>query len=86
MTNRTSACAGVPRIRSAAAWIFIACLLLPLGIRAQGSPLAGKIVQLRVKLPLETITVVGSYKSRNFDLPMDDSIKLSLEFIGSMSD
>lgn len=46
----------------------------------------GAIVQLRVKLPLETITVNGAFKSRNFDLPMDDSIKLSLEFIGSMAD
>jgi hypothetical protein len=46
----------------------------------------GKIVQLRIKLPLETITVEGSYKSRSFDLPLDDSIKLSLEFVGSMAD
>lgn len=46
----------------------------------------GAIVQLRVKLPLETITVNGVYKSRSFDLPMDDSIKLSLEFIGTMAD
>lgn len=46
----------------------------------------GAIVQLRVKLPLETITVEGAYKTRSFDLPLDDSIKLSLEFIGSMAD
>jgi len=45
-----------------------------------------KIVQLRIKLPLETITVNGSYKTRSFDLPMDDAIKLSLEFVGHMAD
>lgn len=47
---------------------------------------SGKIVQVRLKLPLETITVEGAYKTRSFDLPTDDSIKLSLEFIGSMAD
>lgn len=47
---------------------------------------SGKIVQLRIKLPGETITVEGMYKSRSFDLPMDDSVKVSLEFIGHMAD
>ena len=42
----------------------------------------GVISQLRIKLPLETITVEGSYKTRDFELPLDDSIKLSMEFIG----
>jgi len=46
----------------------------------------GKIVQLRVKVPGETITVKGTYKSRSFELPLDAEIKLSLEFNGHMSD
>lgn len=45
---------------------------------------SGRITQLRIKLPGETITVEGSYKSRGFELPLDDSIKLSLEFIGHL--
>jgi len=47
---------------------------------------SGKIVQLRIKVPGETISVKGAYRSRNFDLPLDDSIKLSLEFVGHLSD
>lgn len=46
----------------------------------------GKIVQLRIKIPGETITVEGAYKTRDFELPLDDAIKLSLEFIGHMVD
>ncbi len=44
----------------------------------------GVISQLRIKLPLETINVEGSYKTRDFELPLDDSIKLSMEFIGAV--
>jgi hypothetical protein len=44
----------------------------------------GRISQLRIKLPLETITVEGTYKTRDFELPLDDSIKLSMEFVGHM--
>lgn len=44
----------------------------------------GRITQVRIKLPVETITVVGSYKTRDFELPLDDSIKLSLEFVGHL--
>lgn len=46
----------------------------------------GRIVQLRLKLPGETITVEGSYKSRDFEMPLDDTIKLSLEFVGHTVD
>lgn len=42
----------------------------------------GLIKQLRIKVPGETITVNGVYESRDFDLPLDDAIKLSLSFIG----
>lgn len=44
----------------------------------------GVIGQVRIKLPLETITVEGAYKTRDFELPLDDSIKLSIEFIGAV--
>ncbi len=46
----------------------------------------GTIVQLRIKIPGETITVQGAYTSRDFDLPLDDAIKLSLNFIGHTTD
>lgn len=46
----------------------------------------GRIVQLRVKVPGETITVQGTYKTRDFELPLDDSIKLSMEFVGHTVD
>ena len=46
----------------------------------------GKIVQLRIKVPGETITVEGTYKTRGFELPLDDSIKLSMEFVGHAVD
>jgi hypothetical protein len=46
----------------------------------------GGIVQLRVKVPGETITVDGAYKSRSFDLPLDAEVKLSLEFVGHTAD
>lgn len=46
----------------------------------------GTIQQVRIKVPGETITVDGVYDSRDYELPMDDSIKLSLSFIGHMAD
>ena len=47
---------------------------------------SGKIKQLRVKVPGETMTVKGVYKSRSFDLPLDDAIKLKMEFVGHLQD
>lgn len=46
----------------------------------------GRIQQLRIKIPGETLTVEGAYKTRDFELPLDDSIKLALEFIGHLVD
>jgi hypothetical protein len=43
---------------------------------------SGVITDLRLKVPFETINVEGAFKSRDFELPLDDSIKLSLQFIG----
>ena len=45
---------------------------------------SGRITQLRIKIPGETLTVEGTYKTRDFELPLDDSIKLSMEFIGHL--
>jgi hypothetical protein len=42
----------------------------------------GRIQQLRIKIPGQTITVQGVYKDSNFELPLDDAIKVSLAFIG----
>lgn len=42
--------------------------------------------QIRVKIPGTTMTVDGIYKDLSFDLPLDDSIKLSMTFIGHMVD
>ena len=47
---------------------------------------SAKIGQIRIKIPGETMTIEGSYKTRDFELPLDDSIKLSLEFIGHLVD
>lgn len=47
---------------------------------------SGRIGQVRIKIPGETMTVEGAYKTRDFELPLDDSIKLSLEFIGHLVD
>lgn len=46
----------------------------------------GTIQQLRIKVPGETLTVQGSYTTRDFELPLDDAIKLSLTFIGHLTD
>ena len=42
----------------------------------------GKIRQLRVKVPGETITVNGVIKKRDLDGNVDDAIKGSVEFVG----
>lgn len=46
----------------------------------------GRIKQLRMKVPGETITVNGVFQSQSYELPLDDSIKLSMTFIGHMED
>lgn len=46
----------------------------------------GTVKRLRIKVPGETITITGIYTTRSFDLPLDDAIKLSLSFIGIMTD
>lgn len=46
----------------------------------------GTITQLRIKIDGETMTVQGAFQSRDFDLPLDDAIKVSLNFIGHMTD
>lgn len=47
---------------------------------------AGSITQLRLKIPGETMTVQGAFRSRDFELPLDDAIKLSCEFVGHLVD
>jgi hypothetical protein len=42
----------------------------------------GKIRQLRIKVPGETITVNGVYKKRDIDGNVDDAIKGAVEFVG----
>lgn len=44
----------------------------------------GAIVNLRIKIDGETMTIQGAYKTRDFTLPLDDAIELSMEFIGSL--
>ena len=43
----------------------------------------GVIFQIRVKLPLLTLTYVGVLKSIDVEGPLDDSIKLACEFVGA---
>jgi len=47
---------------------------------------SGLIKQLRIKVPTKTISVNGIYKDVGLELPLDDSIKESLTFIGHMTD
>lgn len=44
------------------------------------------IKQLRIKLPGRTITANGKFNSIDYELPLDDSIKASLSFIGHVTD
>ncbi len=43
----------------------------------------GTIKKLRVKIPGETFTVLGVATKRSLELPTDDAIKYSIEFIGN---
>lgn len=43
----------------------------------------GVIFQLRVKIPGQTLTYEGTLKTISLEGPLDDSIKLSCEFIGA---
>ncbi len=47
---------------------------------------AGQIKQLRVKVPGRTMTINGTVKQIDYELPIDDAIKISLTFIGKMED
>ncbi len=44
----------------------------------------GVIVNLRIKIDGETMTIQGAYQSRDFDLPLDDAINLSMNFVGHL--
>lgn len=44
----------------------------------------GRISQLRLKIPGETLTVEGSYKTRDIEMPLDDAIKGTMEFVGHL--
>ncbi len=44
----------------------------------------GAVKQLRLKVPAKTYTVNGVYSSSDMELPLDDAIKGSCEFIGKM--
>lgn len=44
----------------------------------------GNIVNLRVKIPGETMTFQGAYQMRDFDLPLDAEITLSMSFVGHL--
>lgn len=43
---------------------------------------AGKIRKLRIKIPGETFSVIGMATERSLELPLDDAIKYSINFIG----
>ncbi len=44
----------------------------------------GQIKQARVKVPGRTITIEGTAKTVGLELPLDDAIKQSVQFIGAM--
>jgi hypothetical protein len=44
------------------------------------------IVNLRVKIPGETLSFEGAFTTRDFDLPLDSEIVLSMSFVGHLVD
>jgi hypothetical protein len=46
----------------------------------------GRVKQLRLKVPGKTYTVNGTFKDQGLELPLDDSIKMSMAFCGHMED
>lgn len=46
----------------------------------------GTIKQIRIKVPGETITVEGTVSKRSLEVPLDDAIKYTIEFIGHTED
>jgi len=47
---------------------------------------AATIVNLRVKIPGETLSFEGAFTTRDFDLPLDSEIALSMSFVGHLVD
>lgn len=47
---------------------------------------AHTIKEIRIKIPGRTITVQGQFKMTDYELPLDDAIKQSIEFIGHLVD
>lgn len=43
-----------------------------------------KIIQLRIKIPNETLTVDGCFIERDIDGPLDDAIKQGMQFVGHL--
>jgi len=46
----------------------------------------GRIRELRIKIPGETLTVKGMASSRSLEFSTDDAIKYSIEFVGHTED
>jgi hypothetical protein len=46
--------------------------------------ISGKIKKLRLKVPGETITVVGTVDERSREMPLEDAIKYSIKFSGRL--
>ena len=42
----------------------------------------GRLKQIRIKIPGETISINGAVSALSKELPLDDSIKFSITFIG----
>lgn len=43
---------------------------------------SGRIRQIRLKIPGETLTVNGMVSKRSLEIPLDDAVKYSIEFVG----
>jgi hypothetical protein len=50
-----------------------------------GKILNGTVTQLRIKVPGETITFTGVPTERSQELPLDDAIKFTVNWIGAVS-
>jgi hypothetical protein len=44
-----------------------------------------QVKQIRLKIPGETMTINGCVSDRSVEMPLDDAVKFSITFIGSLN-
>ena len=46
----------------------------------------GRVQQLRVKIPGETLTFTGAFNTRDLEAPLDAEINMTMTFVGHLTD